>query len=411
MSDSSLRQICADATRAFLQKNYAQCLLEIQKGMSMHYSIPGSDAWLEQLLVLRFTVVHSVYVSTSERTRVLDALSRETSIIKLFSMPPSHLYATLWYECLYTMSHLPIPDACPSTLETSDDICTMILRLPAPLISSAILMALRMDTYADTTQRKGTPSSCARQTCECFFAATLHQDEHHFDLNTYEKILRLYVLQVLGTHLGEWDHARHVIQDCVLPTQSKTAVLNDLEKLHKELDLRVLRESDVLRHAQQQYADEMARRSSTKAKDTPTFQDQDAVAIKDEPIASAKLQRTSSIHGREKKNTSTPTSELMEQGDTHAMKRSHLQSYLQRRSLSESSSELSRPRPVNASYLLRILSSSLTRQSVVSVIVLLATVLLAFLSKKRGLLTTPNGASWSQRLWETFRMATQVTYL
>ena len=155
----------------------------------------------------------------------------------------------------------------------------------------------------------------------------------------------------------------------------------------------------------------MARRSSTKAKDTPTFQDQDAVAIKDEPIASAKLQRTSSIHGREKKNTSTPTSELMEQGDTHAMKRSHLQSYLQRRSLSESSSELSRPRPVNASYLLRILSSSLTRQSVVSVIVLLATVLLAFLSKKRGLLTTPNGASWSQRLWETFRMATQVTYL
>ena len=150
------------------------------------------------------------------------------------------------------MSHLPIPDACPSTLETSDDICTMILRLPAPLISSAILMALRMDTYADTTQRKGTPSSCARQTCECFFAATLHQDEHHFDLNTYEKILRLYVLQVLGTHLGEWDHARHVIQDCVLPTRSKTAVLNDLEKLHKELDLRVLRESDVLRHAQHQ---------------------------------------------------------------------------------------------------------------------------------------------------------------
>ena len=123
------------------------------------------------------------------------------------------------------------------------------------------------------------------------------------------------------------DVYKRQIQDCVLPTRSKTAALNDLEKLHKELDLRVLRESDVLRHAQQQYADEMARRSSTKAKDTPTFQDQDAVAIKDEPIASAKLQRTSSIHGREKKNTSTPTSELMEQGDTHAMKRSHLQSY------------------------------------------------------------------------------------
>ena len=98
MSDSSLRQICADATRAFLQKNYAQCLLEIQKGMSMHYSIPGSDAWLEQLLVLRFTVVHSVYVSTSERTRVLDALRRATSSIELFSLPPSHLYAPLWDE-------------------------------------------------------------------------------------------------------------------------------------------------------------------------------------------------------------------------------------------------------------------------------------------------------------------------
>lgn len=409
MSDSTLRQICTDATRAFLQKNYAQCLLQIQKGMSMHYSIPSSDVWLEQLLVLRFTVVHSVYVSTSERTRVLDALSRETSIIKLFSMPPSQLYATLWYECLYTMSHLPMPDPCPSSLETSEDICSMILLLPAPLISSAILMALRMDAYADTTQRKGTPSSCARQTCECFFAATLHQDEHHFDLNTYEKIMRLYVLQVLGTHLGEWDPARHFIQNCVLPAQSKAAVLNDLERIHKELDLRVLRESDVLRHAQQQYADEMARRSSTKAKDTPTFQD--AVPIKDEPMASSKLQRMPSIHGREKKNTSTPTSELIEQGDTHAMKRSHLQSYLQRRSLSESSSEVSRPHSVNASYLLRILSSSLTRQSLVSAIVLLATVLLAFFSKKRGILTTPNGAPWSQRLWETFRMATQVTYL
>lgn len=411
MADYTLRQVCTDATRAFLRKDYVKCLLEIQKGMGMHQSNSSSDVWLEQLLVLRFTVVHSVYVSTSERTRVLESLSHEEPIIKLFSIPPSHLYTTLWYECLYAMSHLPIPDPCPSTLETSEDINAMILRLPAPLLSSAILMALRMDACADTTQRKGTPSSCARQTCECFFAASLHQDEHHFDLSTYERIIRLYVLQVLGTHLGEWDDARNFIQNCVLPTHTKTAVLHDLERIHQELELRVQRESDVLRHAQQQYANEMARRSSTKATDTPMFQEKDAVAIKDELPTSSNIQRQASIHGRQKKTAPSTTTEANKQDDSHAMKRSHLRSYLERRPLSESPSAVSRLSSVKASYLLRILWSSLTRQCVMSAIVLLATVLLAFLSKRRGYMMTANGVPWSQRLWETFRMATQVTYL
>lgn len=411
MADYTLRQVCADATRAFLRKDYAKCLLEIQKGLSMSHSSSSYDVWLEQLLVLRFTVVYSVYVSTSERARVLESLTYEETIIKLFSIPPSHLYTTLWYECLYTMSHLPIPDPCPSTIETSEDINAMILRLPAPLISSAILMALRMDACADTTERKGTPSSCARQTCECFFAASLHQDENHFDMGTYERILRLYVLQVLGTHLGEWDNARNFTQNCVLPLHIKKAVLHDLERIHEELELRLQRESDVIRHAQQQYADEMARRSSTKATDTPMFQEEDAVAIKDETVAPSNLQRQSSIHGSQKKATPSTATEVKEQGDSHAMQRSHLQSYLERRPLSESPSAVSRLWYVKASNLLRILSSSLTRQRVMSAIALLATVMLVFLSKRRGYLTAANKVSWSQRLWETFRMATQVTYL
>lgn len=243
--EGALRQQCGDATRAFLQKEYMTSLLMIQKGVELacadaRQGITHDVVLLERLLVLRYTAMVTVYTNSSVRERVMkslehtperpeDAHARAHAVLQVLQAPAGALYTMLWYASLDVLHGTPNPPY-PHTLDPSEELTPLILRVPGALLTSAILAALRLDTYAskgpayargdaETSAR----ATCARQTCEWYFSALLTPDGQEVSKagGTYERVLRIYTLQVLGVHLQDWNYAHDFVGYSSLPEGAK----------------------------------------------------------------------------------------------------------------------------------------------------------------------------------------------
>lgn len=243
--EGALRQQCGDATRAFLQKEYMTSLLMIERGVELacadsRQGITHDVVLLERLLVLRYTAMVTVYTNSSVRERVMnslehtpespeDAHARAHAVLQVLQAPAGALYTMLWYASLDVLHGTPNPPY-PHTLDPSEELTPLILRVPGALLTSAILAALRLDTYAskgpayargdaETSAR----ATCARQTCEWYFSALLTPDGQEVSKagGTYERVLRIYTLQVLGVHLQDWNYAHDFVGYSSLPEDAK----------------------------------------------------------------------------------------------------------------------------------------------------------------------------------------------
>lgn len=402
MADS-LRQPCANATQAFLRKDYVQSLFEIEKALNV--SSEGISTSLEQLLVLRFTVVYTVYAHATVRHRVTEALQEAESehapkLKQMLSMSPGPLFVQLWYECVYALAQDPVPDSLPSSLALTPVAEQVLLHIPVPVLSSAILMALRMDVFQDAEASSSTRSQNARQLCECFFSAVVQADETFQDTDKYERILRLYAIQVLGTYLGEWEYACGFVEYSTLPPPTKLDVLNALSAARENFKHKMEQETQVLRHAQKHYESERSKRGAeVPPTDTPSAQTAPVpVARPSETIVRPTVQRTPSVRAR----PASLTTDSPSPHSSHADQLQHLQRYVHRRPSAE---------PVDASVPPRSSSwwslflSYITRERTLStIVVLVVALLLRSSSGRQGI----QGPGWSsvvkQRLLDTLRM-------
>jgi len=400
-----LRQPCVNATQAFLHKDYVQSLLEIENALEASHV--GAEASLEQLLVLRFTVVSTIYAHAAVRYRVVEGLRqaedvRAHKLEHMLGMGPATLFIELWYECLYALAREPYPETLPSSIALTPVAEQVLLRIPTPVLSSAILTALRMDVLANAAAPSA-HSQNARQVCECFFSAVVQADDAYQDTEKYERILRLYTIQVLGLYLGEWDYAYGFVDYSTLPPPTKLDVLSALSATQEKEKHKVEHESEVLRQAQQHYEYERnKRRVDAPPQNTQSAQPSSApLPMPSEPMARPTVQRTPSIRSRPASLTakSSPTSL------SHADQRQHLQQYLQHRPGTEPMNGSVQPR---CSTWWSFFLSHVTRERILSAIFVLAVALFLRSSRRQGL----NNPSWSalikQRLLDTIRMYVSI---
>ena len=418
MADS-LRGLCVEATQAFLRKDYAKSLIYIQKGISCARDEKKPQTWLDQLLVLRFTVIYTVYINAQVQKRVMNLLhqcaeedSCAQEVIHLLRLSPQALYTSLWYECLYAMAQQTCPTPVPPNLELPEGMESVLLSMPSSVLSSAILMALRIDAYSDQDGSMSAPSSCARQICEMYFTASLHASMPLPDHHSYEQILRLYVIQVLGIHHADWEYAQNFVAYSTLSDDKKQTLLHDLEAEKNRYLSRMQHEQDILRQIQQEYDNEVARKANiSNPPDTQTDSHEPKLVSSLKPTKPrTTLQRTPSVRSRPAPDPTTSSPPKPDVSDissipasSHADELEHLQNYVARRPMDEPPISL----PPRSLSILSVLSSSLTRQRVLTFFLVILS-MLAY----RGL-TSPSikrnrGISWVMLFWlrvrDTLRM-------
>ncbi|WFD26722.1 hypothetical protein MNAN1_001707 [Malassezia nana] len=405
MADS-LRPSYVKATQAFLRKDYVPCLLEIEKALESAHE--GSASSLEQLMVLRFTALYAVYAHAAVRQRVSSELHQTESVHShkvehMLDMKPTLLFIQLWYECVYALAQVPSPETLPSSIALTPVAEQVLLRMPTSVLSSAILMALRMDNLANADALQTTPSQNARQVCECFFSAVVQAEDDYQDMDKYERILRLYAIQVLGTSQGEWDYASNFVEYSTLPPPVKQSILEALSAAHDQASHRVMRESELLHHAQKHYESERSKRDARQdTQPTPAAPVPVPTPTPNETVVRPTVQRTPSIRARP-----SGLQEEKPSPSSHADQRQHLQQYLQRRpSTVPWDGPVQRPATWWSFFL-----SHMTRQRTLATLVVIAMAL--FLRSGSG--PRPSSGTWptliKQRILDTIRMATQVTYL
>jgi len=167
------------------------------------------------------------------------------------------LYASLLYEAMFLCNEQDVPPALPKTLEPTANTASLLLKMPVTVLIAALHLALRLDS-SETLQG----AACARQTCEWYFDALLAPDAH-VSATSYERVLRVYVLLVLGAHLHEWNYARDIVDYSTLAPPAKAALQRDVDHAQAADESRAQREEEALERARAVYVEEKARRTST----------------------------------------------------------------------------------------------------------------------------------------------------
>lgn len=444
----SLRGVGVAATQAFLHKDYLESLMLLQRGFELLTEEPEDRLAIEQLLALRFTVLYTVYAQPRVRQRLLQMLqsrtsdARSTRVLVLLEKDPGALFVSLWVDTLYTYSRASRPATRDDSLELTQEEYRLVLSLPSSVLTAAILMALRMDAMADAQGRHAARSSCARQTCEQFFAAFLREGEALQDASAYKKVLRLYTVQVLGLHLNDWAYAHEFLEYSNITPRAMNRLAEELDAAHADYTARMDQQAEALRQAQQSYAEEVAKRAAPPPppQDTPPNKDAPVPVpmASSAPKPRATVQRTPSVRrprteelpALQEKATSMakpdgassgPMSDVLEASDTpappvpsepvpvdaelsHAAERQHLSQYITRRPAEEPSAAALRiPPSITA-----MLSKSVTRQRAARFLGVVVILLLArgiALLRKSSQRQRASFLPWlGQRFLDTLRM-------
>lgn len=285
------------AARAFLAKDLQTALLQSQHaadllssshqlGSSLTASSFLSDADLdvqklvEKVAILRLTVFTQVYTDKQVSTNIHDKLAQVKQqspsdapvvdrVTLLLSKEPQSLISHLWFEALRLCTQTSGEADAPS-LDPTPETIHLAIELPASVISSAVLAALRLDAI-NPAARTGT--NAARLIAEWYlasfssaFGATAPTPKA---AAAYEKIVGLYSLHVLASRLGEWEYAREFVGYSSLAESTKFGLLEQINEAQAHLTGQSEREQEAMANAQRTYAQEKAKREAEdkKAKD------------------------------------------------------------------------------------------------------------------------------------------------
>lgn len=276
------------AARAFLAKDVQTALLQSQHaadllsssnhlGSSLTASalLNGADLDLQKLVekvaILRLTVFTQVYtdsqVAGSVRDKLVqvqkhsrsDAAAIDRILLLLAKQPPS-LISHLWFEALRLCTQTSGEADAPS-LDPTPETIHLAVELPASVVSSAVLAALRLDAL-NPAARTGT--NAARLIAEWYLASFSSAfgaaPPSPKAAAAYEKIVGLYSLHVLASRLGEWEYAREFVGYSSLADSNKFDLLEQINEAQTHLTGQTEREQAAMASAQRTYAQELAKR-------------------------------------------------------------------------------------------------------------------------------------------------------
>lgn len=278
------------AARAFLAKDLQTALLQSQHaadllfssqqlGSSLTASSFLSDADLdvqklvEKVAILRLTVFSQVYtdkhVSASIHDKLAHLKQQSASdaaaidrISLLLSKQPQSLISHLWFEALRLCTQTSGEADAPS-LDPTPETIHLAIELPASVVSSAVLAALRLDAL-NPAARTGT--NAARLIAEWYLASFSSAfgaaAPNPKAAAAYEKIVGLYSLHVLASRLGEWEYAREFVGYSSLAESIKFGLLEQINEAQAHLSGQSEREEEAMASAHRTYAQEKAKREA-----------------------------------------------------------------------------------------------------------------------------------------------------
>ena len=284
----------AKAARAFLAKDLQTALLQSQHAadlLSASHQLGNSltassflrDADLdvqklvEKVAILRLTVFTQVYVDKQGSASIHDKLAQVKQqsswdaaaidrITLLLSKQPQSLISHLWFEALRLCTQTSGEADAPS-LDPTPETIHLAIELPASVISSAVLAALRLDTF-NPAARTGT--NAARLIAEWYLASFSSAFGGAAPTPkaaaAYEKIVGLYSLHVLASRLDEWEYAREFVGYSSLAESVKFGLLEQINEAQAHLTGQTEREQEALANAQRTYAQEKAKREAEDKK-------------------------------------------------------------------------------------------------------------------------------------------------
>ncbi len=268
----------ARAARAFLAKDLPTALVQSQLaadlisasnqlGSSLTASSFLNDADLdvqklvEKIAVLRLTVFTQVYTDQRTLASVTDALTQAKQkagsdgaamdrVALLLSKQPLSLISHLWFEALRLCSHTS-SDADAPSLDPTPETIHLAIELPASVVSSAVLAALRLDALEPATR---TGTNAARLIAEWYLASFSSAfgaaPPTPRAAAAYENIVGLYSLHVLASRLGEWEYAREFVGYSSLAESVKFGLLEQIGEAQAHLTAQTQREQDAIASAQ-----------------------------------------------------------------------------------------------------------------------------------------------------------------
>lgn len=277
----------------------------------------SSKQLASQFLVLQLTTFGTIYRAnnpseyegkylrsrSSSKATVSSRIPQEWKDILL--LPPRQFLHRLWYMSLqYYQDHRirPFPSLeCSVGLSNDTDISSnrdnllSALQLPAATVEALILASLKVDE--DLNRRKGSPHAvekakikgnlnsspglvAARAMCEWLLAAfsAVELDEiapsaswerTHLRL-LYERVIRLYTLDVLGQNLEEWEYAREMVRcsKAIVPadsveTKSRNDLLRAIDEAEHERSLKQERHIAAKERARRMIEEQVAKRAAS----------------------------------------------------------------------------------------------------------------------------------------------------
>ncbi|SPO24516.1 uncharacterized protein UTRI_03785 [Ustilago trichophora] len=282
------------AARAFLAKDLQTALIQSQHvadllfssnqlGSSLTASSFLNDTDLdvqklvEKVAILRLTVFTQVYTDKQSSITIHDKLTqaKEQSssdaaaidrILLLLSKQPQSLISHLWFEALRLCTQTSGEADAPS-LDPTPETIHLAIELPASVISSAVLAALRLDAL-NPAARTGT--NAARLIAEWYLASFSSAFGAAAPTPkaaaAYEKIVGLYSLHVLASRLGEWEYAREFVGYSSLAESVKFGLLEQINEAQVHMTGQLEREQEAIANAQKAYAQEKAKRAEEEKK-------------------------------------------------------------------------------------------------------------------------------------------------
>ncbi|KAH8826666.1 hypothetical protein DL96DRAFT_1608625 [Flagelloscypha sp. PMI_526] len=206
-TSATLKSLYNRAASAFLQRDIAltQSLLDSALSLLKTPQSQTLSSDLDELRrkwdILRVTLVATVCSSSHKQAQQLPE-PLHSYVVE----PPSVVCNRLWNESLQL--HTPLGHSQPNASRY----------LPAPVLVALAYAALKLDA-----------ALVARNMIEDWLG---HSEEDHKE-EEYEKILEVYVLQVL-VRLDEWDYAKEFLEYEIMLTPSARDRLRDALRLHQE---------------------------------------------------------------------------------------------------------------------------------------------------------------------------------
>ncbi|KAE8221119.1 hypothetical protein CF319_g5463 [Tilletia indica] len=289
---STVSALHAEATRAFLQRNYASAITQSAAALSLALSSSPSGSTEEQhtakLLILRITALSTLYTAHAADSKV----RKEQTVANISSSPSSSddrlkleladprqmldmdttaFLAHLWSDTLLVCNpKMAAKGALQAALQpASEDMLLLALAVPANVLVTLIFACLKLDDDSEgvssskksaleskTTLSASTPSLtngkpstaqlgnqhgpqaglfAARSISEWFLAAYTSADKSSTKPTTadetYSRIIPLYCLHLVALRSNEWEYAAETIGYSVLDEETKRALLGELEGL------------------------------------------------------------------------------------------------------------------------------------------------------------------------------------